>query len=79
MITFDHWRLVKRNPRELRKFRSWVLSARPGEISRVRVAHEANGKCCRKEEWDTTARTIVEGLQPNVPTVMVNVNDPEAV
>jgi hypothetical protein len=76
MIRFDHERLVKRHPTEMRRFRSWILSAQPHELERVIIEHESNGSCCKREAWNTTASIIVEALQPAVPTVKLNMNRP---
>jgi hypothetical protein len=78
MIRFDHLRLVRRHPAEMKRFRSWILSAQPGDLGRVIIEHEPNDSCCQREPWNETARVIVEALQPAVPTVMLNMNPPEA-
>jgi hypothetical protein len=72
MMTFDHLRLVRRQPTEVKRFRDWVLGAQPGDFNEVCVEHEHDGRCCRKEPWDTTARTLVEAMKPPMTQVMVN-------
>ena len=62
MILFDHMRLVKRHPTELRRFRSWLLSAVPGDLEQVVIEHEPNGNCCKRESWNQTAAAIVVAL-----------------
>jgi hypothetical protein len=47
MIVFDHLKLVRRRPCEMKRFRNWVLANRPGDLERVVVEHESNGSCCR--------------------------------
>jgi hypothetical protein len=76
MIQFNHQQLVDRRPCEMKRFRSWILSAQPGDLAHVVIEHENNGSCCRAKPWNTTARVIVEALQPSVPTVMLNMNRP---
>jgi len=77
MIRFDHMRLVNRQPTEMSRFRSWVLSAAPGEFAEVIVTHEHDGRCCRQEPWNETASKIIEALNPPVAQVLLNLNAPE--
>jgi hypothetical protein len=72
MIEFDHLRLVRRQPTEVKRFRDLVLGAQQGEVGEVCVRHESNGRCCRTEAWNETARTLVEAMRPAVPQVMIN-------
>ncbi len=72
MITFDHMKLVRRQPTEIKRFRDWVLGAQPGELAEVRVVHEHDGSCCRLEAWNTTARTLIEAMEPTITQVLVN-------
>jgi hypothetical protein len=72
MLTFDHMKLVRRQPTEVKRFRDWVLSAQPGEFCEVAVVHENDGRCCRKEPWNATARALIEAMKPTVTQVMVN-------
>jgi hypothetical protein len=76
MIVFDHERLVRRHPTEMRRFRSWVLSAQPGDLERIVIEHESNGSCCRAEAWNSTAASIITALEPATPQVLINLNDP---
>jgi hypothetical protein len=36
-LTLDHLKLVRRDVREVKKFRTWVLSALPGAVGRTRT------------------------------------------
>ncbi len=76
MRTFDHLKLVRRDPDELARFRRWVLSGQPGDLEHVAVLHDADGNCCRREPWNKTAATIINALAPTVPQVLVNLNQP---
>jgi hypothetical protein len=77
VIRFDHLKLVRRHPTELRRFRSWLLSARPGNLEQVVIEHEANNACCRKEAWNDTAASIITALEPPTPQLLINMNEPE--
>jgi hypothetical protein len=57
MIVFDHWRLVKRHPRE------------------VAIEHEGNGRCCRREPWSVTARTLLRAMKPDKSVLVVTAPD----
>jgi hypothetical protein len=76
MTTFDHLKLVKRDPRELARFRRWVLSGEPGRLENVAVVHESDHKCCKRELWSQTAASIINALEPSIPQVLVNLNQP---
>jgi hypothetical protein len=65
-------RLVKRDLKELKRFRDWLLSAQAGSIVSVRVSHYGNRRCCRRERWAVTARRLAEGIRPPTPTIMLN-------
>ena len=75
MITFDHWRLVRRDLRELKKFRDWLMAAQPRIITGVVVTHLSNRRCCRKEKWRVTARQLTKAIGAPVPTRMINLGD----
>jgi hypothetical protein len=79
MLTFDHKRLVARHPTEVSRFRRWLLSASPGELTQVAVAHERNGSCCRREPWNVTAASIVLAVRAPTLSIMFNLNDEPAV
>lgn len=72
MITFDHPKLVRRQPREMKKFRRWLLGIQSGDIGEVLVLHDANGDCCRQEPWLTTVAEIAAALKPTTRLVMAN-------
>jgi hypothetical protein len=59
------------------RFRSFILGVLPGGPEHVRVLHEDDGSCCKRESWNQTAAAIVVALQPPVPTIMVNRNSSE--
>ena len=75
MIYFDHLKLVRRELREVKKFRDWLLSAQVGEVQAVAVLHEHNNCCCRREKWRITARKLTEAIKPATPTVMIQVGE----
>jgi hypothetical protein len=78
IAVFDHLKLVRRESREMARFRRWVLAAQLGELARVSVLHEHNGYCCKKEPWNKTAASIIKALEPSTPQVLVNLNQPGA-
>lgn len=72
MIQFDHGKLVARDPRELARFRRWVLSGQAGHLDHAGIVHENDGRCCHREPWNQTAASIITALKPDVPQVLVN-------
>jgi hypothetical protein len=61
-IEVDHLRLVRRQPTEMKRFRNIVLGTMPGEVSELRVVHEHDNRCCRREPWNDTARVLIEAM-----------------
>ncbi|HEY1380565.1 MAG TPA: hypothetical protein VGF55_27435 [Gemmataceae bacterium] len=74
MLTLDHMRLVGRDPREVRKLRTVLAGAGPGELRELRVEHCANGKCCRKESWPATWARIAAAVKPVTPVMPVDLD-----
>ncbi|HTU22875.1 MAG TPA: hypothetical protein VMG10_32850 [Gemmataceae bacterium] len=72
MLVFDHGKLARRQPREMKRFRRWLLEAEEGSVSEVAIVHENNGSCCRLEAWEETASAILNALKPPVPQVFLN-------
>jgi hypothetical protein len=66
MIEVDHLRLVRRQPTEVKRFLKFILGTTPGRVDEMRVMHEHDNSCCRKEPWRDTARKLTEaaGLAP---------------
>ncbi len=78
MIYFDHQKLVNRQPRELKRFRRYLLSVTAGEMAEeASICHEDDGSCCRREPWNVTATRIVLAVKPPTPIMMVNTNRPD--
>ena len=77
MITFDHLRLVRRQPTEVARYRRLVLGAQPGKMSELAIEHENDGSCCRKEPWNVTAASITLAINAPTPMVLMNLNRPE--
>jgi hypothetical protein len=75
MLTFDHLKLVRRDPRELQRLRSYLMQARPGEpLPDINILHEHNNSCCRREPWNVTLTTVVKAVKP--PSKLVAINLP---
>jgi hypothetical protein len=72
MIQFDHKKLVRRDPKEVARFQRWVLIEGQGKLKEMAVLHEHNNSCCRKEPWRVTLASLVRGLKPSQPHVMIN-------
>jgi hypothetical protein len=79
MLTFDHLRLVQRDPRELARYRRYLLGLQVGQLAHAAVAHENDCSCCQRESWSVTAATIALAVQAPTPTIMFNLNDEPAV
>lgn len=63
MVKFDHFKLAKRDLRELKKYRSCLASISRGEVVEVAIEHESDGSCCMLEAWPDTLRRIVGSIQ----------------
>ena len=61
MPSFEHWRLVRRHLIEVERFRSLLrLAARdPSVLHHLRVEHDDNERCCRREPWPTTMASLL--------------------
>jgi hypothetical protein len=74
VIVFDHLKLVRRDHREVARYRAWLLGIQTGELSQIRVEHEADKRCCRRESWNKTQAALVEAMKPARPLVAINLN-----
>jgi hypothetical protein len=74
MLTIDHAKLVRRDPAELKRFRSFLLGVRVGDVEGISIEHESDWSCCDAEPWEMTAATIVVALQ--LPTRLMMLNFP---
>jgi hypothetical protein len=74
MLTFDHLKLVQRNPRELKRFRRYLMGVQPGEaaLTEVNVVHEHDDACCHAEPWDVTLATICQTVRPPARLAFLN-------
>jgi len=72
MLVFDHGKLARRQPREMKRFRRWILEAETESVCEVAIVHEDYGSCCRLEAWDITASTIVNALKPRCNQIFLN-------
>jgi hypothetical protein len=63
MLTFDHTKLVNRQPREMKKLRRYLLGLQRGQVQEMTVAHEDDGACCGREAWPVTFLTITRALK----------------
>ena len=52
-MVFDHLKLVRRDVREVAKFRTFLLSVQAGEVMHAAVEHESDNSCCRREDGRT--------------------------
>jgi hypothetical protein len=77
VITFDHLKLVRRQPTEVARFRRFLLSALPGDVTDVAILHEDDGRCCRRETWEATAEAIALAVRPPTSLVMVDLTPRE--
>jgi hypothetical protein len=59
MLTLDHPRLVGRQLRELKRFRTYLVDILPGvSAPAVQILHEPDSTCCRGERWRETRTTL---------------------
>jgi hypothetical protein len=73
VLRFDHLLLAKRDPREVKRFRGYLVGLTAGKFTEIAVEHEDNGSCCRREPWNATVAAIVLAVNPPTRMVMVNV------
>jgi hypothetical protein len=59
-MRFDHQRLVRRDPAEVKKLRAF-LGARRGTVSEMAVVHEHDNRCCKRESWPRTLAAVLAG------------------
>lgn len=74
MTAFDHLKLIRREPRELARFRRYLASIGRSEMTELAVMHEADNGCCRREPWNRTLASIVAAVKNPVPLVAVNLD-----
>jgi hypothetical protein len=77
MFVIDHDRLRRRDPRELRKLRRFLLGIRRGEVNHLKVMHEHDDRCCRKEPWPVTLSTLTRAMMPDTKTAVVTLKPSE--
>jgi hypothetical protein len=70
MTEFDHQKLVQRDPREMARFRRWLLGGQARDVEAVDVVLDHDHRCCRREPWHLTAVRIIDALEPTVPQVL---------
>jgi hypothetical protein len=63
-MVFDHLKLVRRDVREVAKFRTFLLSVQAGEVMHAAVEHESDNSCCRREDWRQTERSLIKAMMP---------------
>ena len=60
MLTLDHAKLVGRQPREMKRFRKYLLEIVPGvPPPALQVLHQPDYSCCHAERWNQTMAEIV--------------------
>jgi hypothetical protein len=72
MLSFDHMRLVRRDVREVARYRRWLLEAAPGDVTQAKVVHRSDYRCCKKERWERTAAVLQGAIKPTTATVAIN-------
>jgi hypothetical protein len=55
----DHLKLIAREEAEVERMVKIIRSGVPGTPLPIRIDHEKDGGCCRREPWDTTLAFIV--------------------
>jgi hypothetical protein len=70
MVRFDHWKLARRDRREVRRFRGYLqgMGAIAGACE-LGILHDDDLRCCRRERWDRTLAAVLAGLP--VPAAVV--------
>ena len=69
MITFDHLKLVRRDPAELRRYRTMLVSVRRGTLLEAGIEHEHDNRCCNEEAWPETLKVMLSALEE--PTLIL--------
>jgi hypothetical protein len=74
VLTFDHMKLVRRDPQELKRFRQHLLGVQPGDarLQEFNVEHEHDDSCCRAEPWNVTLLTICLAVKPPAKLGFIN-------
>jgi hypothetical protein len=75
MFHFSHQKLADRHPRELSRFRRWLLGQSAGEAAAVCIDHAEDNACCQREAWAETLATIVAAIRPPHGGVWVRLPD----
>jgi hypothetical protein len=74
MLTFDHQKLVDRNPRELKRLRRFLLAIQPGDVlCDVFVLHERDDSCCKAEPWNATMLALFAAINPPARVALFDV------
>jgi hypothetical protein len=58
-MIFDHLKLVRRDARELARFRAYLNRLQGGHAEAMVVEHEHDDSCCRAESWPTTLGQVL--------------------
>jgi len=75
-MQFDHLRLVRRDLREVARYRSFLLGIQRGEVAQASIIHEANNSCCRREPWRKTQKRLIAAVLPDEKVGFVEVKEP---
>jgi hypothetical protein len=71
MISFDQLKLTRRDPRELKRWRSHLLGLQRSELHEAAIVHENDGSCCRLEPWPATLQTLTSAVMGEKKTLIV--------
>jgi hypothetical protein len=64
MTTFDHLKLVRRDLREVTRYRRYLSGmSGAGRLVEFMVEHEADDRCCRREPWNVTQEALLAAFQ----------------
>jgi hypothetical protein len=64
MTTFDHLKLVRRDLREVTRYRRYLSGmAGAGCLAECMVEHEADDSCCRREPWNVTLDALLAAFK----------------
>lgn len=70
MILFDHMKLIAGDPKEMKKFRTWLLGGQ-GDAG---VAHENDASCCIREGWSQTFNRVHKAISPPREVIPINID-----
>jgi hypothetical protein len=75
MVVFDHLKLARRDPVEVKRLRTFLMEGRVGVMREIGTAHEADGSCCRLEPWELTFSRIGDAVNPPAPVLLINTGE----